>query len=92
MIKKKEKKYGKKSSTRKKKRTGKKSTKKKVRKKSTEKKYREKGGKPGCPCAHPFGVTSGFPIGHAQWYSYYSTTVVQNVGENDVTKEKMWGK
>ena len=51
------------------------------KKKGTRKK---KCGKPGCACTHPFRVTSGSPIGHAQWYLYYST----NCGKNYVTKEK----
>ena len=37
-------------------------------------------------------MTSGSSIGHAQWYLYYSTTIVQNVGKNDVTEEKTWEK
>ena len=47
---------------------------KKVRGKSTGKKSAGK------PVAHaliyPFGVTSGSPIGHAQWYLYYSTNTI----------------
>ena len=65
--------------------------KKKVWKKKYAKKKKygvKKSGKHGCACAHPFGVTSNSPIGHAQWYLYYST----KCGKNDVTEEKTRGE
>ena len=62
---------------------------------------RKRAGKPVAHAHTPFGVTSGSPVGHEQWYLYYSTTIVRgkwrhkriNAGKkNDVTEEKKTGE
>ena len=67
-----------------------KSTKKKYAKiKVREKKYAKKS------MGKKYGITCGSPIGHAEWYLYYSTKCVKkwrhrrkNAGENDVIEKK----